>query len=263
MTQTVFDVILLAGQDPDQPDPLAVANGVANKVLIPLVGRPMIEYVLQPLAGNPVIHHIVLIGFEAYKGVGTDTNLHCLPGDGSIFDNVMRGFSWLADRVPPAHHALVLTGDIPLITAAQINWFLHACQPLDKDVYWGIVEQTTMEKTFPASRRSYLPVVEGRFCNGGVYLVRIEAALGRQALIDQLIEQRKHILRQLWMLGPGVIVKFLLRRLRLADLVAVMERLLGVRGAVIILPFAETGMDVDKPHQLAQVRAYLEHNPRT
>lgn len=261
MTQTRFDVIVLAGQDPDHPDPLAVENGVANKVLIPLAGRPMIEHVLQPLVDNPVINHIVLIGFDMYEGVGTGANLHCLPGHGSIFDNVMSGFAWLADHVPPAHHALVLTGDIPLITRAQIDWFLQACQPLDKDVYWGIVERTTMEKSFPESRRSYLPLVEGRFCNGGLYLARIEAALGRQALIGQLIEQRKHVFRQLWMLGPGVIVKFLLRRLRLADLVAVMERLLRVRGEVIPLPFAETGMDVDKPHQLAQVRAYLERTP--
>lgn len=262
MPQTHFDVILLAGQDPGHPDPLATENGVANKVLIPVAGRPMIEHVLRALVGNPMIDRILVVGLEADEWAAGSSNLYHLPGQGSIFDNVMSGFAWLAECVSPARHALVLTGDIPLITGDQIDWFLQACQPLEKDVYWGIVERTTMEKTFPESRRSYLPLVEGRFCNGGVYLARIEAALGRQALIGQLIEQRKHILRQLWMLGPGVIVRFLLRRLHVADLVGVMERLLGVRGAVVILPFAESGMDIDKPHQLAQVRAYLERHPR-
>lgn len=262
MTQTLFDVILLAGQDPGHPDPLAVENGVANKVLIALANRPMIEHVVQALAGNPVIDRILIIGLDAYTGISADGKIYQLPGQGTIFDNLMSGFAWLAERDSPAHHALVLSGDIPLITSAQVDWFLQACQPLDKDVYWGVVERSTMEKTFPESRRSYLSLVEGRFCNGGLYLAKIEAALGRQALIGQLIEQRKHIFRQLWLLGPGVILKFLLRRLRVPDLVAVMERLLGVRGEVIVLPFAETGMDVDKPHQLAQVRAYLDRNPR-
>lgn len=262
MTQTLFDVVLLAGQDPGHPDPLAVENGVANKVLIPVANQPMIEHVLEALAGSPMIDHILIVGLEAYDRISTSGKIYYLSGQGTIFDNVISGFAWLAERVSPARHALVLSGDLPLITSAQVDWFLHACQPLDKDVYWGLVERTTMEKTFPESRRSYLPLIEGRFCNGGIYLAKIEAALRRQALIGQLIEQRKHIFRQLWMLGPGVILKFLLRQLQISDLVGVMERLLGVRGEVVILPFAETGMDVDKPHQLAQVRAYLDRFPR-
>src|SRR5690606_8213102 len=123
-----------------------------------------------------------------------------------------------------------------LLTTEMVDWFLTACQALDKDVYWGIVEQQQMEATFPGSRRSYLSVMEGRFCNGSLFLGRIEAAIEQQAPLQALVAQRKNILRQLWLLGPGVIIKFLLRRLRLADLLRVVERLLHWQGQPVILP---------------------------
>jgi hypothetical protein len=40
------------------------------------------------------------------------------------------------------------------------------------------------------------------------------------------------------------------------------EQKLGLRGRVHLSPFAEIGMDVDKPHQLDMVREYLGKNRR-
>ncbi|MYJ79901.1 MAG: hypothetical protein F4047_17550 [Caldilineaceae bacterium SB0670_bin_27] len=56
-------------------------------------------------------------------------------------------------------------------------------------------------------------------------------------------------------------VRFLLRRLSIADIVDVAYRIAGVRGGPVVLPLAEAGMDVDKPEQLTQVREYLKRNP--
>jgi hypothetical protein len=78
-----------------------------------------------------------------------------------------------------------------------------------------------------------------------------------------MVEQRKSVWQQLRLLGPGVVFKFLLRRLRMADLLQLIQRLSELRGQTVILPFAETGMDVDKPHQLEQVRTYLRQHPRS
>ncbi len=253
--QTLFDAVILAGYDPTHPDPIAQTEAVPYKVLVEIDGKPMIWHVVRALAACERIQRIVIVGLPPEVAPDFGYPVHYLPNQATLLDNAMHGLRWLAESSSPQHYALLLTGDIPLLTTAMVDWFLTACQSLDKDVFWGIVEQRQMEATFPNSRRSYLSVMEGRFCNGSLFLGRIEAALAQQALLQQLVAQRKNIFRQLWLLGPGVIIKFLLRRLRLADLLGVIERLLHWRGQPVVLPFAESGMDVDKPHQLAQVRA--------
>lgn len=260
--QQRFDAIVLAGYDPDRPHPLAAAQREPHKALIEVAGRPMIAYVIQALAQSGQIDRIVVAGLDplpdldalAHSG-GCD--LHYLPNQPTIYANAFQSFAYLARLQDPQRHALLTSADVPLLTGSMVTTFLHACRPYDLDAYWGIVERKVMEAAFPGSRRTYLRLVEGQFCNGEFYLARISAALRQHREIQELIDLRKHITRQVRKLGIGVLLRFLTRRLRTDDLIGVAHRLLGVSGAPVILPFAESGMDVDKPHQLAQVEAYL------
>ncbi|MFN8495187.1 MAG: NTP transferase domain-containing protein [Caldilineaceae bacterium] len=260
--QERFDAVILAGYDRNRsqysPDPLVAQSGEPHKVLIKVAGKPMIWHVVNALANSRFIDRIVIVGLSPEDGVAFGRTVDYLPDQGGMMDNMVYGFSWLAQQESPAQYALLLTGDIPLLTGAMIDWFIEASQPLAKDVYWGIVEKQTMEATFPNSKRSYLRLVEGQFCSGDLFLGKMSAALGRQALFKQMVDHRKSVLQQLRLLGFRVVFKFLLRRLRMQDLLELFPRLLGLTGGAVILPFAEVGMDVDKPHQLTQVLAYLE-----
>jgi hypothetical protein len=53
-------------------------------------------------------------------------------------------------------------------------------------------------------------------------------------------------------------LKFALGRLTIDETVQAAERAFGLHGRAIVSPDAALAMDVDKPHQLAQVRAILE-----
>jgi hypothetical protein len=170
----------------------------------------------------------------------------------------MLGFEHLASGQDPRRFVLLTSADVPLLTGGMVATFVHACRPYDQDAYWGIVERRVMEATFPGSRRTYLRLVEGQFCNGELYLGRLEAGLRQQAAGHEMLELRKNVAAQARRLGPEVLVRFLVRRLRIRDLVGVGRRLFGITVAPVILPFAESGMDVDKPNQLAQVEEYLQ-----
>lgn len=268
--QERFDAVILAGYDHNRvqkkPDPLVEESGEPHKVLIKIAGKPMIWHVVNALAQSRFVDRIVIVGLRPEDGVDfTDIHsaggVHYLPDQSGMMDNVIYGFEWLAQRQDQERYALLLTGDIPLLSGAMIDWFIHACQAQDKDIFWGIVEKQTMEATFPNSRRSYLRLVEGQFCSGDLFLGKISAALSQQAMFRQMVAHRKSVVQQLRLLGFSVILRFLFRRLRLPDLLGVVQRALGLTGKPIILPFAEVGMDVDKPHQLAQVLAYLAQRP--
>ncbi len=260
--QERFDAVIVAGYDRNKPDALTEQSGEPHKVLIKIDGKPMIWHVVNALAQSQSIERIVIVGLVPEDGVAFGHAVQYLTDQGSMFDNIIYGFNWLAQSQSQERSAMLLTGDIPLLTSAMVDQFTTACQALDKAVYWGIVEKKTMEATFPNSQRSYLRVLEGQFCNGNLFLGKISVPLKRQKLIKQMLEQRKSVVRQLRLLGFGVIVKFLFHRLRLSDLLAIVQRSLDLSGAPVILPFAEPGMDVDKPHQLAQVLAYLAQKPQ-
>jgi len=223
----------------------------------------MLARVVAALAASGAIARIVVVGVEACPEAdqairGSAGALHYLPNTGNLYDNAIQGLSALAADQDGQRHALLTSADVPLLTGESVGHFLQVCAPYDQDVYWGIVAREVMEAAFPESRRTYLGLVEGEFCNGELYLVRIAAALQRRELLRELVEMRKHVLRQALRLGPGVLLRLLLRRLRMQDAVGVAWRTLRLHGTPVILPFAESGMDVDKPHQLAQVEAYLQ-----
>jgi hypothetical protein len=69
---------------------------------------------------------------------------------------------------------------------------------------------------------------------------------------------RKNPLRQAGLIGLDTMLLLLLRQLTLQELVRRVSRRLEIRGRALDCPFAELGMDVDKPFQLAIIQKDLE-----
>ena len=262
-TMTKFDAIILAGSDREKVDPLTAENGIEHKALLYVHGRPMITYVVDALRASGCIKRIAVVGLGPEDGIDLGGDIYYLPDQGGLFDNVICGYEWAYQLDEPTEHTLLASADVPLLKGEHIAWFADACLPLDKDVYWGIVSQEVMEGVFPNSKRSYLALQEGKFCSGDLFFGRTASVLHKRKLFRQMAERRKNVFQQLRLLGIGVVIKFLTRRLGLADLLDVVQRALELKGRAIMVPFAEVGMDVDKPEQLSQVLAYMDNIQRT
>ncbi len=115
-----------------------------------------------------------------------------------------------------------------------------------------------MERRFPESHRSYAHMIEGDVAGGDVFLVRPSMTLSQRDLWQELAAARKSVLRQARLVGLRIFLKLLFRRLSLDEIVARVSQVLNMRARVIQSPYAEIGMDVDKPFQLEIVRAELE-----
>lgn len=259
--QSHYDAVVIAGYDPARPDPVAAQHGVARKVLIPMLGRPMVWHLVQALAACPRVERIVVAGMGPEDGVDFGCDVEYVPNQGRLFANAYAGVEHLAQAQDWDRHVLVASADIPAIPAQSVDWFLDACHPYDKDIYMAAVERQVLEATFPGSNRSYLRLVEGQFCNGTLVLVRIEPALRKQQVIQELIDRRKSVFQQIELLGWRTVLKFIFRRLRMQDLTGVARKLIDVDAAAVIAPYAQLGMDVDKPHQFDQVLAYMQQHP--
>lgn len=86
----------------------------------------------------------------------------------------------------------------------------------------------------------------------------------RSGIIDQvlekaaqIVERRKNPLSIASLFGFGLMWRYLTRRLSIAIAEKRFYKVLGIRGKAIISPYAEVGVDVDKPSDLEIAQKHL------
>jgi molybdopterin-guanine dinucleotide biosynthesis protein A len=250
--------VVTAGGKPSEDDPLAAYTQGKPKSLIPIAGKPMLAHVVDALAGSRYVQHIVVVALDPAAQVSFSVPVECVPDTGDIFTNSEAGVRYAQSRYPDMDGILLSSCDVPTITPAITDAFVEECFLTDHDMYFTIVERSVMESRFPGSGRSYVHMREGDFAGGDLLLIRPSMTLSRPELWQEVAHARKSALRQARLVGLGVFVKLLMRRLTIAEGEKRVLEVFGVNGRAVPFPYAEVAMDVDKPYQLDIVRAELE-----
>jgi len=252
---------VLGGGDPG--DPFAAAHGVAVKGLIPLAGEPMALHVLRALRASGCVSRVAYVGpTTPAMDPWIDERV---TDHGTLLSNLEAGVEALAaPGLAPGERVLVVTADIPLVTAAQLAGLLRAA-PADAALVYPVVRREDCERAYPGVRRTYARVREGSFTGGNVFL--LDPRLVGQFLprLREVLAARKAPLKLAALIGPGVLLRLLTRRLTVPELEARVSRLLGVPARALITPHAAIGTDVDQDADLRLAQASLEaqaHTPR-
>ena len=250
--------VVTAGWSPSEDDPLAKYTQGKPKALIPIAGKPMIAHVVDALAGARYIQHIVVVALDPAAEVRFPVPVKYVPDAGGILANAEAGLQYALDHYPNLDAVLLSSSDVPTITPVIVDDFIEECFRTDHDLYYSIVERSVMEARFPGSRRSYIHLREGDFAGGDLLLIRPSMTLSQRELWQSLAGARKSALRQARMIGLWPLFKLIIHRLSLAEAERHGSKALNMRGRGVPFPYAEVGMDVDKPFQLEIVRAELE-----
>ncbi len=249
---------MLAGQR--NRGSLAAADPEPWEALLPIAGRPMLAYVVDALMASGVVHAVRVVGPPVdarFPGDGPCTVDTIAPRD-TLWENLDLGLS-AVDRGQPA---LVVTGDIPLLTGNTVRAFVEAAAGADAaaggvDIVYPLIPRAVVERVYPEVHRTYFRLREGVFTGGNLFWVRPAALSGLRGQAERLLAHRKSPGKLAGDIGWGVLARYVLRRLRLADVERVAGRLLAVRGAGLVFPHAEVGVDVDKQSDLELVRRRL------
>ncbi len=250
-----YPALVLGGYSPDKPDPLALAVGAERKSLIDIAGKPMISWIVEALAESDRVDSITIVGLDPADDIDFGVDVAYVPNQATHIDNIMAGAKALMEK--GASFSVVASADIPLLQSQTVNWFVDACEKTGGDFFYSIVEQQVMERQYPGSARSFVPIQDKRYCGGDLFYVDVHTAVGNEDLIRDLLDSRKNVLQQVRIAGFGTLLKFLFRRLSLADAEVVASRMVNCDARVMASPYADLAMDVDKPHQLEMVRQLL------
>ena len=252
----MVDALILAGGQLGEGEPLGAAAMGRPKALMPVAGRPMVDWVIHALDRSCQVRHIVLAGLPEHQIPLEHARLHCIPDAGSMLANIEAGRRALRRVSEAPGRALLCMGDIPLLTPDGVRRYLNACGPQDRDFYYTVVKEGVLEQQFPGSSRTYIELADGRFAGGDLFLTHVDFNYDR-ALIQSLIDGRKNVVKVAWRLGARFWIKAMKRRLSTHDVAERLGTIMGLQAQVIHSDDGALAMDVDRLENLRRVEAEL------
>ncbi len=256
MSQQVWDALVLGGGDPG--DEFAAAHQVRVKSMIPVAGKPMGQWVLEALRQSGAVGRVAYVG-PLSADMATLVDLQ-VTDRGSLIANLEAGVAALQECRPAESHTtsprvLVSTADIPMLSAQMVRDVL-ANAP-EAGVVYPVVCKEVCEATYPGVKRTYARLQDGTFTGGNLFMV--DPALIGEFIprLRALLAARKAPLRLAALIGPGILLRLVTGRLRVAQLEHKVSDLLGVKARALITPHAAVGTDVDKESDLLLAQRVL------
>jgi GTP:adenosylcobinamide-phosphate guanylyltransferase len=248
--------LLMCGSVPDPKDPLYSFTRGGPKALLDVAGKPMAQWVLDALVGSRRVEGVIIIGLGPESGLQCGKPVAYLPDQGGAVANALAGVDEALKQQADTHHVLLASCDVPAVTAEMIDWRVDVGLEAGADFDYLAIERRVMEQRYPDSRRTYTPLRGTQVCGGDINMAHVRLAKNAP-FVERLAAARKSPLRMASLIGWNVLLLFLLRQLTVERGEELISRNLGIRTRVHLCPYAELGMDIDKPHQLEILRADL------
>lgn len=250
-----MDAVVIAGGTPQPGEYLYEETKGTPKAMLAIAGKPMIQWILAALSNAKTIDRVTVIGLPAdCCDLPSSKPLAFYPNQADMIENIRLGAVKVLEANPQARHFLIVSSDIPGITPEMVDWEVNTAMETDHDAYYNVIKREVMEARYPGSRRSYVHLKDMNVCGGDMNVVRAQTVTANEVLWKKIVDARKSALKQAALLGYDTLLLLFFRLLTLENAVKIASRRLSIKGRAIVCPYAEVGMDVDKPHQLAIMR---------
>jgi molybdopterin-guanine dinucleotide biosynthesis protein A len=257
---TEFRSVILAGERPGG-NALSQAFNISASVMVPVAGEPALAHVMQAIKDSQQAGGGIICGPSA------DVVAH-----NKELDRLLQhpDYAWLAPATGPAagalaalekldhFPALLTAGDHALLTGEIVD---HFCQRVrstaeesNYDFVIGVVPYALVQAAWPESKRTVLKFSNGQFCGSNLFAILNPEGLKALALWSQLEAERKHPWRIARRFGFIALVRYLLRRLTLEDVMRAFSTTAGCKIGHVQVNFARAAVDVDsiEDQQLAE-----------
>jgi GTP:adenosylcobinamide-phosphate guanylyltransferase len=254
-----MDAIVTAGGIPLPGEPLYDATQGHPKALLDVAGKPMVQWVLDALSEAQSVDNVILVGLTEKSGLKCEKKMFFVSNQGKILENLQAGARKVLEVNKKAEYVLLVSSDIPTINGEMVDWVVSKAMETKLDVYYNIILREVMEKRFPGSKRTWTPLKNMEICGGDMNVGRVKFLVTDDTdLWRKITDARKSPLKQAALIGFDTAVQLLSGQLTLEKAETSIMNRLHFTGKAIVCPYAEVGMDVDKPNQLEIVRTDLK-----
>ena len=248
-----FNALVLAGSR-GGTDPVATYGGVTDKALIRPLNETMLAHVVGVLRAAGAARIAVSSSSPAVAQHAQELGCEVLQAAGGPSLSTHDGLKHLGAPL------LVTTADHALLRPEWILDFI-ARHPPEADVAVLMARRESIERDAPGTSRTYLRFADGAWSGCNLFYLATERASAAIGLWQGVEADRKRPWRIVRRLGPGLLLRYLLGRLRLSTAIAHLGDVAHVRAAVVECPYGLAAVDVDKPADLDFVRGVLTSMP--
>lgn len=243
------DAVVLAGGDGSVIDPTVRIKGI-----VPVAGKPMVEWVVDALRLSPSVGEIAVVVPTA-EGLGgwVDKTDKIVVSDGRFADNLVAGVdSFRNDRA-----TLGITGDLPALTPEAIDDFVLRSLERGADFSYPLIRKSDMLEQFPGSERTFVRIAGGSVTGGNMAVLSPDLVSRNRDIGQRLFDTRKSPVAMARVIGVPFILKLMSGRLRPTDVERKMSQLLGGVCVALYTSHASIGADIDKPIDLVVAERVL------
>ena len=141
----------------------------------------------------------------------------------------------------------------------MVDWVVNTDMQTKKDVYYHVIKREVMEKRYPGCKRTWTHLKDMEVCGGDMNVGRLSLLLTDETDVwRKITDARKSPLKQAALIGFDTLFLLATRQLTLEGAETRIMKRLNITGRAIVCPYAEVGMDVDKPFQLEIMRRDLK-----
>ncbi|CAK7192058.1 hypothetical protein COMNV_00241 [Commensalibacter sp. Nvir] len=253
MERNSVNALILAGTRQGEQDFLAKLNHVSHKAIIPILGKPMIDYVVQALSKVSNIENIIVSieETESVKEMLPDY-VKYLPSAYGPSSSIINGIQELSTPL------LITTADNPLLKAQWIEYFLREAELHQCDIAVGIALKSQIENDVMGTNRTYIKLADGSFSGCNLFLFRTPQSIRVAQLWQTLERHRKYPAKMGLLLGYEVVLRYFLRCLTRKTLKKRIFRLTQAKIHFIVMPWGQAAVDVDKIDDLVLVNSLIQ-----
>ncbi len=249
--ENTYKVLLLAGGG--MPDDLKAASGATKCCLIKLGGKTLLERMLDTLNTAMDSPRIAVNlganaeGAELLPAYGERVSSYLC--EGGLLDAIVDGLQLLSadsDGDFQEESVLMVNVDVPLISAPQLTDLVNEAGALGADGVWPVVEKSIILKSFPDTKRTYIPTKQGTFTGGNIFLAKPRLIWENKALLEKAYQNRKSPMGLASIFGLSLVLRFIAGTISIPDLESNFS--LRFNAKLRMLPFKhpEVAIDLDK-----------------
>ncbi|MDQ6929799.1 MAG: nucleotidyltransferase family protein [Candidatus Eremiobacteraeota bacterium] len=154
----------------------------------------------------------------------------------------------------PDQTLLYLTSDLPFLSGATVGEFLGRVPPAS--LAMPLASAVTYASRFPGAPDRATVVGGERIMNGCVFVIPADAAPLVDSVAQKLFNARKDLFGMAKLLGPALLLKFAVKRIRIADVECKAAKVLGCPVFAVRDCAPELCFDVDTIEDYRYARAH-------
>ncbi len=264
-----YPVFLMAGSDVQRRKIMEVLDPeekYKSKVLLPMLGKPIIQWVLDELLKSQFVEKIYVVGLKE-EDVELKGDVEFIPIEtaSNFIVKAKEGLEYLKKKGEVPEKIVFVNADAPGIDVKGIDSFYSQLQKYEKyDVLLSAVEQEIVELAFPDAKKA-AKFRDYNLVQGEMQAVSPRIIEEQGDMVEEFSNRRKQrpftVMLRLVVRSPRSwyrILKFMLKVAKVRDAIIGFEIIFKCKADVILVEDPGFGMDMDLPEDYEILKKYVE-----